>query len=150
MFVMRTIEDSADSLGQLMSGEQPIGLDHLALAMNPLGLYRIEPRTLLGQKTAYDPHAPAVLFDPAVVRSDPVTHLMAYMPAGVVPDQNPNLLSRCLELLRASPKKAGRYTAHWPTVHEAHPHLLKLRHQKPVAGDGFRIRVVFGDRLFDE
>jgi len=63
MFVMRTVEDSADSLGQLVSSEQPVGLDHLALAMDPLGLYYwIEPRTLLGQKAAYDPHAERPFF----------------------------------------------------------------------------------------
>src|SRR5688572_3740756 len=97
---MRTIEEPADPICQLVSCEQPIGLDHLALAVDPLGFYGVQPWALLGQKAAYDPHAPAVLFDPAVVRSDPVTHLMAYMPAGVVPDQNPHPLLACsFELL---------------------------------------------------
>src|SRR5215204_2761383 len=150
MFVMRTVEDSADSLGQLVSREQPVGLDHLALAMDPLGLYWIEPRTLLGQKAAYDPHAPAVLFDPAVVSSDPPSHLSAYMPAGVVPDQHPNSLADRFELLGAPPKKASRYTAHRPTVHKAQPHLIELRHKKPVTGDGLRIGIIFLNRLLHQ
>jgi hypothetical protein len=37
---MRTVKDPADPLGQLVSREQPVGLNHLALAMDPLGLYR--------------------------------------------------------------------------------------------------------------
>src|SRR5215217_2175825 len=36
MLVMRTVEDRADSLGQLVSREQPLGLYHLALAVDPL------------------------------------------------------------------------------------------------------------------
>src|SRR5215211_7032625 len=99
MFVVRTVEDPADALGQLVGCEQPIGLDHLALAVNPPGLYRIEPRALLGQKAAYDPHAPAALFDRSVVRSDPLSNLVAYVPAGVVPDQHPYPLARPDELL---------------------------------------------------
>src|ERR671939_1074862 len=91
---MRTIEDSADSLGQLVSGEQPLGLYDLALAMDPLGLHRVEPRALLGQKAAYDPHSFAAAFDSSVVRSDPLSDLFGDVPGGVVPDQHPNPLVR--------------------------------------------------------
>jgi hypothetical protein len=56
MFVVRTAESRAHSLDQLVGAKQTVGLDHLALAMNPLGLYCIEPRTLLGQQTTDDPH----------------------------------------------------------------------------------------------
>src|SRR5215207_6969679 len=151
MFVMRTVEDSADSLGQLVSSEQPVGLDHLALAMDPLGLYWIEPRTLLGQKAAYDPHAPAVLFDPAVVSSDPPSHLSAYMPAGVVPDQHPNSLADRFELLGAPPKKASRYTAHRPTASTKRNHTSSNSgNKKPVTGDGLRIGIIFLNRLLHQ
>jgi hypothetical protein len=51
MFVMRTIEDSADSLGQLISSEQPIGLDHLALAMRiHLGSIGLSHGLFLGRR----------------------------------------------------------------------------------------------------
>src|SRR5215211_1232846 len=147
---MRTIEDPADPICQLVSREQPVGLDHLALAVDPLGLYGIEPRALLGQKAAYDPHSAATVFDSAVVRGDRFSNLFGGVPASVVPDQNPHPLACCFELLAAPRKEAGSYPAHGPTIHEAQPHLLKLRHVEPVAGDGLRIGVVFGDRLFDE
>jgi hypothetical protein len=70
---MRTVEDQAYSLSQLVSREQPVGLYHLALAMNPLGLHRVEPRALFGQKAAYDPHSLATVFDFPVVRDDPLS-----------------------------------------------------------------------------
>src|SRR3712207_6814278 len=147
---MRTIEDPADPICQLVSREQPVGLDHLALAVDPLGLYGVQPRALLGQKAAYDPHSAATLFDSAVVRGDPSSDLFGGVPAGVVPDQNPHPLACSFELLTAPRKEAGGYPAHGPTIHEAQPHLLKLRQVEPVAGDGLRIGVVFSNRLFDQ
>src|SRR5918997_5980224 len=147
---MRAAEGSADSLGQLVSGEQPIGLYDLALAMDPLGLHGVEPRALFGQKAAYDPHSFAALFDFSVVRSDPLSDLFGDVPGSVVPDQHPNPLACRLKLSAAPRKEAGGYGAHGPPIHEAHPHLLELRHIQPVAGDGLRIGIVLGDRLFDE
>ena len=45
-------------------------------------------RTLGGHKEGNYPYSSAAtIFDLAVVGGDPVTHLMAFMPAGVVPDQ---------------------------------------------------------------
>src|SRR5215212_6614099 len=147
---MRTIEGSADSLAQLVSGEQPLGLYDLALAMDPLGLHRVEPRALLGQKAAYDPHSLAAAFDSSVVRSDPLSDLFGDVPGGVVPDQHPNLLAPRSKLSAAPRKKAGGHTANGPPIPEAHPHLLELRHIEPVAGDGLRIGVVFFDRLLHQ
>jgi hypothetical protein len=72
---MRTIENPADPIRQLVSREQPVGLDHLALAVDPLGLYGIQPRTLFRQQAAYDPHSAATLFDSAVVRGNPSSDL---------------------------------------------------------------------------
>jgi hypothetical protein len=48
MLVVRTPKDCADPIGQLVGPQQAVGLDHLALAVDPSGLHRIEPRTLLG------------------------------------------------------------------------------------------------------
>jgi hypothetical protein len=99
---MRTVEDQAYSLGQLVSCEQSVRLYDLALTMNPLGLHRVEPRALFGQKAAYDPHSTAAVFDLTVVRSEPLPDLFGDVPGSVVPDQNPNLLARRLQLLAAS------------------------------------------------
>src|SRR5215211_2965142 len=151
---MRTIEDPADPICQLVSCEQPIGLDHLPLAVHPLRLDGVQPRALLGQKAAYDPHSSfaATLFDSAVVRGDPFSDLSGGVPAGIVPDQNPYPLACSFELLAAPRKEAGGYPAHGPPIHKAQPHLLELRHIQPVAGDGLRsfAGVVFGDRLLHQ
>src|SRR5215203_2192782 len=115
MFVVRTVEDSADPICQLVCREQPIGLYHLSLAVYPLGLYGVQPRALDGQKAAYDPHSRASSFDITVVRSDPPPDLSAYVPGSVVPDQHPNSLAGRLELLRGC---ADRRVANVPMGNE--------------------------------
>src|SRR5215208_6473915 len=39
MLVVRTIENPAHPVGKLIRSEEPIGLDHLSLSVNPFGLY---------------------------------------------------------------------------------------------------------------
>src|SRR5215207_4642130 len=56
MLVVRTSESCANSLCQLIGAKHTVGLDHLALAVNPFGFYCVEPWTLLGQQTSDDPH----------------------------------------------------------------------------------------------
>jgi hypothetical protein len=56
MRLMSTTESLTDSLGEIVSGEYAISLDHPALAMYPLRLYRVEPWTLLGKQTGYYAH----------------------------------------------------------------------------------------------
>jgi hypothetical protein len=73
MLVMRTTEDSAEALGQLVGCKQTSRFYHLALGMNPLGFYRVQPRALFGQKAAYDPHSTAAVFDFPVMRDDPLS-----------------------------------------------------------------------------
>src|SRR5215208_5917391 len=102
---MRTVEDQAYSLSQLVSCEQSVRLDNLALTMDPLGLHRVEPRALFGQKAAYDPHSLATVFGLTVVRSDPLSDLFGDVPGSVVPDQHPNLLARRSKLLTAHERK---------------------------------------------
>src|SRR5215207_4726593 len=148
VLVMRTVEDPADPLGQLVSCEQSVGLYNLALAVNPSGLYGVQPRALLGQKAADDPNPKPAPFDLSVMFSEPAPDLLALVPASVVPDKKQNLLAKRLEPFAAPPKKPSRYAAHGPTIHKAQPHLFRLRQKKPVARDGLRIGIVFGDQLF--
>src|SRR5687767_14878996 len=75
MLVMRTTEDPADSVGELISAKRSLGLRDLAFAVDPLGLYRIEPRALGGQRARYYPNPQAAGFDLAVVGVDPDSHL---------------------------------------------------------------------------
>ena len=69
MLVMRTIEDPANPIGEFVCAQQPVGFDYFALAMHPLGLYGVQPRTPLWQKATHDPHTFTALLDPAVVFS---------------------------------------------------------------------------------
>src|SRR3712207_2902659 len=69
MLVMRTSEDSADPLGELVSAQQTVGLDHFTLAVNPFGFDGVQPRTLLWQQATYDPNSglASTVFDLAVM-----------------------------------------------------------------------------------
>ena len=58
---MGTAMVGADAVRHLLSAEQARGLDDSALGMHPLGLNRIEPRTLDGQVAHQDTHALALL-----------------------------------------------------------------------------------------
>ena len=47
---MGAVEDSADALDEIGGREQAVGLEDLALAMEPFGLDRVQPRALDGQR----------------------------------------------------------------------------------------------------
>jgi hypothetical protein len=98
MLVMRTIEDPTNPLGKLIGSQQPVGLDHFSLAVYPLRLDGVEPRTLLGQQAADDPHSLCALFDFSVVRSKPASDLPADLWVKASPRRQP---------LRPSPKSQG-------------------------------------------
>src|SRR5215212_4728341 len=150
MLVMRTVEDPTDPIGKLVSTKQSIRLNHFALAVNPLGLYGVQPRTLLGKKAAYDPHSAPAPLDLLVMFSEPSSHLAAYVPACVVPDEDQHFLASSFELLRAPPEKLSRYRAHGPPIHEPQPHIIEFGQVESVAGDGLGLGIVFGDRPLDE
>src|SRR5215217_2927028 len=135
MLVMRTSEDPADSVGELISSKQSLGLCNLAFAVDPLGLYGVEPRALGGQQARYYPNLMAAGFDFSVVRCDPVSHLSAFVPACVVPDQQQGLLAARLEPVAAPLKKLRGDGAHGSAVHEPQPALFELRQIQPVAGE---------------
>src|SRR3712207_2661749 len=141
MLVMRTTENPANPICQLVGTEQSVGLDHLAFCVDPLGLYGVEPRTLLGQKATDDPHSACTLLDFSVVSSEPAPDLPGDVPASVVPDQKQHFLARRLKLLGAPREKLLRYGTHGPPVDEAQPRIADLRQVEPVAGDGFRFGV---------
>jgi hypothetical protein len=145
MRVMRTVKGSTDAICQVVGAEQAVGFHHPSLAVDPLRLYRIEPRTLFRQQATYDPHPSAAPSDLPVVGGEPLSDLLGGVPRSVVPDKEPHFLASRFESLAAPRKKPRRYTAHRATIHKAQPHLLKLRQVEPVAGDGLRIGLFFGD-----
>src|SRR5215208_8275641 len=152
MLVMRTTEDPTDPLGELVSAEQSVGLDHFALAVYPFGFYGVKPRALFRQQAAHDPRsgfAPA-LFDSAVMFSQPAPEFLGDVPAGVVPDEQQDFLAESFELFAAPREELRRYGAHGPTINEAQPCLLQLRKIESVAGDRFGLGIVFSDRPLEE
>ena len=101
MILVRTAQSITDAILDLAGGEQASGLDDLALAVDPLGLDRIEPRTLAGKEAGEDAHALTHLLDLAVVVVNPIRNGVADVPGGVVPDQEQDRLALQLELLAA-------------------------------------------------
>src|SRR5918998_1176923 len=150
MLVMRTTQDSANSVGEFVSPQQSVGFDDLALAVNPFRLDGIEPRTLLGQKAAYDPHPFAAVLDAAVLLSQPAPHLFGDVPAGVVPDEKQHFLAYRFELLQAPLKKLSRYGTEGPPIYEPQPRIVEFGQVETVAGYGLRLGVVFGNRSLEE
>src|SRR5215218_11280440 len=152
MLVVRKIEDPAYPIRKLISSQQTVRFYDLALAVNPLGLDGVKPRTLLRKKAADDPHPASALLDFAVVSSEPAPDLPGDVPAGVIPDEDHDLLSSRFELLAAPSEKLGRYGTHGPPIYESQPCLVEFGQVESVAGDGFRSSagVVFGDRPLDE
>src|SRR5215210_343892 len=150
MLVMWTTEYPADPIRELVCSQQTVGFYDLALAVYPLGLDGVQPRTLLGQKAAYDPHSAAAVLDAAIVLAEPAPDLLGDVPGGVVPDQKQDLLSTRFELLQAPPEKLRRYRTHRPAVDESQPRLIDLWKVESVAGDGLRLGIVFGERPLDE
>jgi hypothetical protein len=142
MLFVSTAEDFANPLGELVSTEQPLSLNYLAFAVNPLGLYCIEPRALGSQQTWHYPDPMAAGFDTAVVGADPASDLMAFMPACVVPDEKQSLLAPLSKPVAAPREKLRGYGAHGSAIHEPQPSLLKLRQVKPVAGESLRLGIV--------
>src|SRR5918994_2854757 len=100
---MRTSENPANPLGKLVSAKQTIGLDHFALAVDPLRLDGVQPGALLGQQAAYNPHSFSTMLDSAIMFTEPAPDLFGDVPACVVPDEKQHPLARRLEFL-ATPR----------------------------------------------
>src|SRR5215218_7026574 len=147
MLVMRTIEDTTNPLGELVSAQRiiAVGLNHFSLAVYPLGFYDVQPRAVFGQQAAYDPHSFSTLFDMAVVRTEPAPDLLGDVPRSVVPDEDHDLLADLFELIQAPSEELGRYGTEGSTIHEAQPRIADLWQVESVAGYGLRLGVVFGD-----
>src|SRR5215211_1764298 len=150
MIVVRTTKYPAHPLGKLVRPQQTVRLDDLALCVDPLGLYGVKPRALLRKKTTHDSHSLPALLDLAVVLPEPSPHLFGDVPRGVVPDEQQNLLAYIFELFQAPLEKLRGYGTDGPAVDETQPRIIDLGQIEPVAGDGLRLGIVFGDRLLDE
>src|SRR4051794_26925596 len=153
--LLGTVESGANARAEFRGGEQPGGFDHAALAGRPLGLDRIEPGTLAGQVAIDNPHALAVGFDLLIVRADPVPDQPTAVPGRVVPHQQQGFLPGRRQARAAPREKLRGPRAHGAAGHKPQPGRLgpvAVRrgpaNQQAVAGQRFRIRVGFRDRLF--
>src|SRR5215212_337570 len=138
MFVVRTVENLANSVGKLVCSEKSVGFDHLALCVNPLRFDGVQPRALLRKQATDDPYSLTALFDSAVVGTEPTPHFFGDVPRSVVPDENENLLANGLELSHAPLEKARRYRRNRPPVHEPDPRPIESGQVESVTAYGFR------------
>ena len=138
---------STDAVSDLLGAEQSSGLDNGALAMHPLGLDRVEPRTLDRQEARHDAHALPTLLDLPIVGTNPGPHPLAHVPGGIVPDQQPHADARLLQPGAAPRQELLGDGADRTAIDEAQPDALcspDLAQQHAVAGQGFGIGIVLG------
>jgi len=83
MRFIRTAKVGTDPFSKLLSGQQAIVLDDVALGMHPFGFDGIEPGALRRQQERQDAHALARLFDLLIVLAHPATNGLTLMPGGV-------------------------------------------------------------------
>src|SRR5688572_19294357 len=146
MRFMGTPVGVGNAVGELLDGEQAVGFEDAAFAVDPGGLNGVEPRTLDRQVAGDDPDAVTILLDLPVVVTDPVAHLVADVPGRVVPDQEQSLLAVGVELPAAPVEVLDGDGTDGPSVDEPQPHLVgsilvgRVRpQQQAVAGQRLRV-----------
>lgn len=127
MRLVSTAEAGTDPLGQLVASQQTRGLDDGALGVHPLGLDRIEPRTLAGQVAhhAKRAHALTLPFYLTALLANPGRHGLAAMPRRIVPDQGQSLDTLAGQGLATPLQKVDRDRTDRPTVYEAQQRVLQ-------------------------
>src|SRR5829696_6359003 len=125
---------------QLPGGQLACWFNDSSLAMTPVGFDTIEPGAFRRQLADDNSHAP-VLFCLSVVSPNPPLHFMANMPRGIVPDQQPRLLSLLLQVFQDPPQEVESERRHWPALDKPQPELFRVGSQYPITRKGFRIRV---------
>src|SRR5438067_5234310 len=132
MGLMGTVVGVGDAIGELMAGEQAVGLDEPAFAVAPGCFDRVEPRTFDRPVAGDDPDTHATLLDLTGVVTAPVADLVADVPGGVVPDQPEGIRAVGVELAAAPVQGVAGDGAAGPAIAEPEP---------PVVGGGVRGRV---------
>src|SRR6266702_4221011 len=156
MCFIGTAKMGTNALSQLLSRKQPIGFNHGSLAMDALGLNRVEPGTFGRQKAGKDADALALSFHLAVVFADPGANELAHMPGGIVPNEQPSRFSLGLQLVTPPLQELRRDVADRAPRHKTQRHLIADRllcwstlPENAIAGQRFRIGVIFfPDLLF--
>src|SRR5712692_11281229 len=126
MRLIGTSKVRTDPFSKLLSRKHAIVLSHIAFAMHPFGLNRIEPRTLGGQQERQNTNAFTRLLDLLIVLANPGTNGLALMPGGIIPDQEPVALALLEQALAAPVQKLGGDGADRSSADKAQPHLVPL------------------------
>src|SRR5258706_3730212 len=127
MRFVRTSKVGTDPFSKLLSSKQSIVLNRIAFAMHPFGLNRIEPGALRGQQEGQDTHPFACLLHLLIVFSDPGADQEAFMPGGIIPDQEPVALALRGQTLTTPVQEPYRDRTHRTTGDKAQPHVVPLR-----------------------
>jgi len=150
-------ETRTDPFRDLVRCQQSCRFDDPSLAVHPLRLDRIEPRTLARQEADDDPHPCLPALDCPVVLPDPSPHLLAQMPTGVVPHEQQRPLPLYCQPVAAPIEELRCHRAHRATVHEAqqHPFIalsqpVPTPHQQSVAGQCLRVGIAAHHHLLDQ
>ena len=148
---------STDALSQLFGGKQAIGLDDIALAVDPFGLNGVKPGALCWQQEGQDTHACARLLDLQVVLANPGANSLTLVPGSIIPDQKPVGLATLEQTLAAPVQKWRGDRAHRSSRDKTEPHLLTpgfvrspFLPQHTITGQRFGVRVAFFPGLFDQ
>src|SRR5262249_6944261 len=132
----------ADPLANFRCGQLPLRLADRLLAVLPLGLDPVQPRTFHRQSARQDANPTRLLGTP-VVLADPAPHALTDVPGGVVPDQQQRRLAFGRQLRTDPGQKVLGALADRPTLHEPQQHPVRVRAQQPVATEGLGIGIVF-------
>jgi hypothetical protein len=139
---------------QLGCRQQPFRFDDCPLAVHPLGLDRVEPRALTRQQAGDKADALSLRLDEAVVRPYPVAYLLAFVPRGIVPDQQQGLFAQCREFVAAPREKLRGELTNRLAYGKAQPDLFRSGwrgpQQQAIAGQRLGVGIVRGQSFLDE
>ena len=133
-----------DTRDQLWCRQQPLRLNYCPLAVNPLGLDRVEPGTFDGQFAGHNPY-PACSFGLPMVSVDPRPHLVRTVPRGVIPDQQQGTLPFSGQALTEPGQIRRRHVRDGATRDKAQPPLRRVLAQQPIASQCFGGRIGLRD-----
>ena len=108
----------ADPLLDLLGTQLSVRLNYGTLSMNPVGLDRIEPRTLYRQQTGKNAY-PTFSLGYCVVLPYPIFYLATFVPGGVIPNQKQSLLTLMTQLFTTPFQKGDGGFAYRTTIHES-------------------------------
>ncbi len=129
----------ADTVSQLLRGQDSVRFGYRSLAMYPLGLDVVQPGALGRQKARDDLHA-LLAVSPIgkhslIVLPYPVAHLSADVPGGIVPDEHQHSLAFLSQPLAHPLQVGGAHMAHRSSINEAQKHLTGVFPQQPITAN---------------